>query len=382
METVIEKELKDYIALVKKDRSIDERISNVMIAGLEAILSCIKIEKDIEEAVEELHRYLDKDTKTLEDYLEVTKKLDELNAPVTAGEAGDVIAGIESFKASKEFISEAGESQFDFIPLFKIFSKFISDAAHLSSASKEEIDGYYPGVSEDMDFTTPEGKKISRKYKLLAKFLKILAHILIIKAYIANAIDRVSEVLNHKLKNRYRSEVQSLRELEKSISKAISNILKSIEEIRGKSAEVLRNEYDQLVNSRKDLADLHSKLQQQVKFDLVSEALNNKPEVFAPIFDSKNRERLLEAAIAVPQYKQDSFTGLTGILNTRPDLSPLRSVMNEMFSSINDAVIMVLFATCITIAREASIARAESFVGTTENSRMPGDSSLATVVYS
>jgi hypothetical protein len=356
MEKTIEKGLREYIALIRKDSSIDPKTKSVMIAGLEAVLS-FKLGKDPEEVVEELYQYLDK--KGLDFYVEATKKLDELNSPVTASEIPYVIAGIESFQASKEFNSD--QDKFDFLPLFKIFSKFFSEAAHLSSASNEEIDENYPGISQDIE-STKEGKKVSRKYKFLARFFKILATILIMRAYIANAIARITEILSFKLRDRYKGEINHLRDLGKSIDKKIAALGKSIAETHGRSAELLKDKYHELSQIRQELASLYNKLQSEVKFDLVSNALNNKQEVFAPIFDPKNRETLLQAAAGVQQYKQDPFTGLTGILNTRSDLSSLRIAMNDMFFSINDALIIAVFATCFAISQEISAGRSESFV--------------------
>lgn len=355
METVIEKKLKDYILLTKKDQSSNESHQNVMIAGLEAMLSSLKSDTDLDDVVNELYQYLDKDKKGLDDYLELTKKLDELNSPVTVSEIQYVIAGIESFKDSQEFISENGNEQFNFLKLFKFFSKFRADAAHLSSCSEEEIDAKYPGLSEDMDFTTPEGKKISCKYKFLAKFFKILANILIMRAYVLNAIASCSKVIAGKLKDLYKSELNALRALEKSISKSIADISKSIKEIEGRAGAILDSEYEKLVSSRKELQGLHNKLQYQVKVEIVSKALNSDQDAFAPIFDVKNREAFAKIAETNIYHKQDNFTGLTGILNTRPDLSPLRNVMKEIFNNtINDALIIAVFGACIAIAREVS----------------------------
>lgn len=358
MNKLVERELEKYILLTKKNPVDNERSHKVMIAGLEAMLSCLKDNEDVDEVVNELYKHLDNQKKTLDEYVELSQYLDKLNAPITASEIQYLIAGIDSFKDSQEFLDEVQNDKFDFLGLLKVFSKFSADAANLSSSSEAEIDSKYPGLSEDMDFTTPEGKKISRKYKFLAKFFKILAQILVMRAYILNAVAGASKVLDDRLKNLYRSEVDSLRSLQKSVDKTIRDISKSIKDIEGKASGILNAEYDRLVDSRRELQNIANKLEYQVKVEIISDALHNKHEVFAPILDPKNREVFIKIAESNVNHKQDQFTGLTGILNTRSDLSPLRNAMREIFqNNINDLVIISVFAACVAIAREVDRSR-------------------------
>lgn len=355
MNTLIEKELERYILLIKKSDTINENHYKAMISGLEAMLSCLKKGTDIDEVVNDLYRCLENDKKTLDEYLDLTRKLDELNAPVVGSEIQYIIAGIDSLRDSQEFIDN-NDGKFDFFNLFKIFSKFSADAAHLSNCSESDIDSKYPGLSEDIDFTTPEGKTISRKYKFLAKFFKILAQILVMCAYILNAVAGASKILGDRIKRLYRSEFQSLKSLQKSVDKIIIDISKSIREMEGQANNILGGEYSKLVRSREELQSIYNKLESQVKFDIVAEALHSKKDIFAPILDPKNRDTFAKLAQSTESHKQDQFTGLTGILNTRPDLSQVRISMKEIFDfGINDAIIMAVFAACVTIAKEASV---------------------------
>ncbi len=351
-------ELEQYLFLTRKNQVNNEDHHKVMLAGLEAMLSCLNNNTDVDDVLNELYQYLGKNERTLNEYLEVIKQLEELNAPVTASEIQYVIAGIESIKNSQEFLNES-DGKFDFLKLFKIFSKFAAEAAHLSTCNEDEIESKYPGLlSEDMESSTPEGKKISRKYKFLAKFFKILAKILVMRAYILNIVANTSNVLCKKIKNFYRSELESLKSLQKSIDRTIGNISKSIKEIKGKSNGILTTEYNKLVENRKELQTIYDQLKYQVKVEIISQSLHYKQEVFAPLFDPKNREVFAKLAESNLHHKQDQFTGLTGIINTRPDLSPLRNIMKEFCgTSINDVLIIAVFSYCLNICKEIATER-------------------------
>jgi hypothetical protein len=147
----------------------------------------------------------------------------------------------------------------------------------------------------------------------------------------------------------------SLKKLQKTVDTNISIIENSIRERNSKTNEVLNNAYNALIESSKQLDAIYGKLENQVKVDYISQALHKTPEIFAPILDPQNRDFFTKVAQNTQSYeKQDQFTGLTGIINTRPDLYPLRDVFKQINSSINDVLIIAVFAATLIINKEVS----------------------------
>lgn len=347
------KELNKYILLIKKHSVDNTKYEQVMIAGLEAMIGSVKHNIDIDHVKNQLYKYLDNPKPGLDDYIEISKVLETINSPLTANDIQYVIAGIDSLNNSEEFLDTLQENKLDFLLLFKIFAKFMTEAAELSSSNDNDIDAKYPGLSYGIEYTGADGKKISKKYKFLAKFLKLLVEILLMNRYMIQAIADASKVLNNHLKAAYRTTINTLKALQCSVKNNMSDIQKSMRGLSNQANKVLIHEYNQLLENLRELQRLYDKLEHQIKIAIVANALNNDHRVFDPLLDPKNRDVFAKIALNIKlDAKQDQFTGLTGILNTRPDLRLIRNTMQDIMHNISDALIIAVFVTSVAIARE------------------------------
>ena len=339
------RELHKYKLLIKK--TIVNKYNKVMLAGLEAVLASISDNIDIDKVKNQLYKYLDNSNPTLNDYLEISRTLETINSPVTVDQVQYVVAGIDSFNNSQELLKILENNKLDFLVFFKVFAKFMSDAAEVTI--DPEIDSPYAGISEDNNIS--DEKRFSKKYKFLAKLLKLLAHILLINAYIAKAIANGSTVLNHHLQNLYKNTIYSLRKVQSSVSKSIDTIDASLKVMSAKTNELFHEHYNKLLENYTQLGLLLNKLKHQVKVNIITNALNNDHTVFAPLFDPNNRDIFIKIAQNTGCDKQDQFSGLTGIINTRLDLRHIRNAIKGIIPNINDALLIDLFTGLLAIAQ-------------------------------
>ena len=354
METI--KELNSLKLLIKKTID-DTNYQKVMLAGLEAILVSMSDDVNIDQVKNQLYKYLDNPNPNLNDYIEISKTLEQINSPIPSDKLEYIIAGIDSFNNSKELLAMLEDEKLDFLVFFKVFAKFMSDAAEAST----DLEGESPYSQFTEDNNISDNKKVSRRYNFFAKLLKILAHIILINAYIIKAIANGSTVLNNNLQSLYKNTLKSLKNIERISSKSIYRIGKALNVMPSKTNELFNSSYNQLLENYKQLQVLYKNLEHQVKVTTITHILNHDHKFFEPLFDPNNRDIFVKIAQNTPCNKQDQFTGLTGILNTQSNLHPIRNAIKDISPIINDILVMAIF-TKVAIMRykEVEIERQRS----------------------